>query len=250
MTKIDNQTGGIATFTFDSAAVRVATRNNSPWFVAKDAADAAQITWKGSQTLGPLSDDEKATISLDSPGGPQETIIISESGLYTLILRSQDATVPDTPAYRFRRWVTSEVLPQIRKTGGYHLPQTFAQALRALADREEENERLRLTVQQQAPAVEFVQNYVQAEGLFGIRQTAKILGVTQNAFVDMCITRKVLFRENGSLQPFAEWLEAGYFKVKTGEANEHAFSQTRFTSKGVEWVRGKLEINKLLALPS
>jgi prophage antirepressor-like protein len=57
--------------------------------------------------------------STDTPGGPQEVVIVSESGLYTLILRSRTATTPGTVQHRFRRWVTSEVLPAIRKTGTY-----------------------------------------------------------------------------------------------------------------------------------
>jgi phage antirepressor YoqD-like protein len=115
-----------------------------------------------------------------------------------------------------------------------------------LADASEENDKLRLTVQAQAPAVEFVQKYVKATGLFGIRETAKILGLTQSAFVAMCEERRVLFRENGTLQPYAKWLEAEYFAIKTGEANEHAFKQTRFTSRGIEWARRYLNIGQLL----
>lgn len=112
------------------------------------------------------------------------------------------------------------------------VPKSYAETLRQLADSVEETERLRLQVEQQAPAVEFVQKYVAASGLFGIRETAKIIGLQQNAFVTMCLENKVFFREGGSLQPFSNWIAEGYFEVKTGEANEHAFKQTRFTSKG------------------
>lgn len=66
-----------------------------------------------------LDDDEKGVGSTDTLGGEQESVIISESGLYTLILRCRDAVTPGTIPYRFRKWVTSEVLPQIRKTGRY-----------------------------------------------------------------------------------------------------------------------------------
>lgn len=126
-------------------------------------------------------------------------------------------------------------------------PQNFANSLRLLADKIEEAEKLKAITEAQAPAVDFVNRYVKSEGLFGIRETAKILGLQQRFFVDMCIERKVLFRENGSLQSFAGWIDAGYFEVKTGEANDHAFKQTRFTSKGLEWVRRYLKIDALLA---
>ena len=68
---------------------------------------------------GKSNDDEKGVGSTDTLGGEQESVIISESGLYTLILRCRDAVTPGTIPYRFRKWVTSEVLPQIRKTGRY-----------------------------------------------------------------------------------------------------------------------------------
>lgn len=66
-----------------------------------------------------LDSDEKGVGSTDTLGGEQETTIISESGLYTLILRCRDAVTPGTIPYRFRKWVTGEVLPQIRRTGRY-----------------------------------------------------------------------------------------------------------------------------------
>lgn len=66
-----------------------------------------------------LDEDEKGVSSTYTPGGFQDLIVISESGLYTLIIRSRKATTPGTVQHRFRRWVTSEVLPTIRKTGSY-----------------------------------------------------------------------------------------------------------------------------------
>lgn len=236
----------IIPYNFDGSEIRAISQNGNPWFVAKDSAEAAKIIWNGSQTLGAIDEEDKAMLSLpDAMGRMQSVWIISEAGLNTLILRSQDAIIPGTPAHRFKKWVTSEVLPQIRKTGGYHLPQTFPEALRLLADAAEENEALKLTVAAQQPAVEFVDKYVKAEGLFGIRQTAKILGLQQNAFVKMC-EGEILFREGGYLVPYSEWITAGYCHVKTGEANGHSFPQTRFTSKGIEWVRRKLAIAALL----
>lgn len=100
-------------FAFDSHAVRTIVRDGEPWFVAPDVAailgyrDAFNMTRM-------LDDDEKGTQIVSTRGGDQESSVISESGLYACILKSRRAE-----AKRFRKWVTHEVLPAIRKTGTY-----------------------------------------------------------------------------------------------------------------------------------
>ena len=122
-------------------AVRVVDVNGEPWFVAKDVCCVLGIEWKGSATMGPLDDDEKDVHTIDTPGGAQEMSIISEAGLYSLILRSRK---PEAKA--FKRWVTHDILPSIRKTGGYgqwnlpRVPKSFPDALRMIADIEEEKQ--------------------------------------------------------------------------------------------------------------
>lgn len=108
-------------FSFDSSTkIRAVSINGSPWFVAKDVCDALQLT-NSRVSLQSLDDDEKGVSSTDTLGGKQRLSIISESGLYTLILRCRDAVTPGTIPYRFRKWVTSEVLPAIRQTGKYDI---------------------------------------------------------------------------------------------------------------------------------
>ena len=111
----------LSTFNFESNSIRTLAINNEPWFVAKDVCDTLKIS-NVSDALLKLDDDEKATIGLtDSQAGKgaQSISIISESGMYTLILRCRDAVKKGSVPHRFRKWVTSEVLPQIRKTGSY-----------------------------------------------------------------------------------------------------------------------------------
>ena len=95
--------------------VRIVTRDGEPWFVAADVCRALGLT-NPSKVVDALDDDERANFNLGRQG---EAHIISESGLYTLILRSRQATTPGSVQHRFRKWVTSEVLPSIRKTGAY-----------------------------------------------------------------------------------------------------------------------------------
>ncbi len=93
--------------------VRVVECEGEPWFVAKDVCECLELT-NTSQTLSYLDDDEKGIISNDTPGGKQEMSIISEPGLYSLILRSRK---PEAKA--FKQWIIHEVVPSIRKRGLY-----------------------------------------------------------------------------------------------------------------------------------
>ena len=111
----------LSTFKFESKSIRTLAINNEPWFVAKDVCDTLKIS-NVSDALLKLDDDEKATIGLtdsQAGNGAQSISIISESGMYTLILRCRDAVKKGSIPHRFRKWVTAEVLPTIRKTGKY-----------------------------------------------------------------------------------------------------------------------------------
>lgn len=108
-----------STFNFESHAVRIVMRDGNPWFVAADVCAALEL---GNPTMAmrALDEDEKALSSIEGLSrGNDQANIISESGMYTLVLRCRDAVKPGTVPHRFRKWVTAEVLPTIRKTGAY-----------------------------------------------------------------------------------------------------------------------------------
>ncbi len=112
-------------FSFESSSnIRAVEINGSPWFVATDVCDALRLS-NPTMSLKALDEDERSKLNLGRQG---EASIISESGLYTLILRCRDAVTPGTIPYRFRKWVTSEVLPAIRQTGQYQhrAPETLS----------------------------------------------------------------------------------------------------------------------------
>lgn len=110
--------------------VRVIMQNGEPWFVAKDVCSILEIA-NSRDAVASLDADEKGVATVDTPGGKQEMATVSESGLYALIFKSRKLE-----AKAFRKWVTSEVLPAIRKTGGYGMPDFSnpAVAARAWAD--------------------------------------------------------------------------------------------------------------------
>lgn len=99
--------------------VRTVVIDDAPWFVGKDVAEALAYKETAKAIREHVDDDDKGVSVLDTPGGKQKMIVINESGLYGLVLSSKLPT-----AKKFKHWVTSEVLPTIRKTGGYHTPQS------------------------------------------------------------------------------------------------------------------------------
>lgn len=120
--------------------VRVVDVDGEPWFVAKDVCECLELG-NPRTSIALLDEDEKGVHTMDTPGGQQEMSIVSEAGLYSLILRSRK---PEAKA--FKRWITHEVLPSIRRTGQYggyalpRVPQSFPDALRMIADIEEEKQ--------------------------------------------------------------------------------------------------------------
>ena len=127
----------ITPFSFEGFAVRTIQIDGEPWFVAADVCDSLTVATEQTRRL---DEDEKGLRTVQTLGGPQDMLIINESGLYSLILTSRKPK-----AKRFKKWVTSEVLPSIRKTGSYAthapaVPQSLSAALRLAADQAEQIE--------------------------------------------------------------------------------------------------------------
>ena len=122
-------------FNFDTHAVRTLTRDGEPWFVAADVCEVLDIA-NVSQAIARLDDDETTLISTEGQAGngAQSQNLVNESGLYSLVLGSRKAE-----AKRFKKWVTSEVLPSIRKTGQYIAPQVLKDLIEGAAERAVEN---------------------------------------------------------------------------------------------------------------
>ena len=114
----DNVAGLPTEFRFDQSPVRTVIKDGDPWFVAKDVCDILGID-NPSQAVGRLDDDENGITTIDTTAGHRELLTVNESGVYSLVFTSRK---PE--AKRFRKWVTSEVLPEIRRTGGYRRPET------------------------------------------------------------------------------------------------------------------------------
>ena len=120
------------------------------------------------------------------------------------------------------------------------LPQTMAQALRLAAEQAEQLEAQQEQLALAAPKVAFVDRYVEATGLKGFREVCKLLKANEARFRDFLIDHKVMYRLGGSLTAHQNHIDAGRFEVRTGVADyEHAYTSTKFTAKGVDWIAGE-----------
>lgn len=231
-------------FTYQESQVRTVQKDGEPWFVLKDVCSVLGIS-KYRDTAERLDPDERGSVKVDTLGGAQDMIVINESGLYNVILRS------DKPeAKPFRKWVTSEVLPSIRKTGGYIQGQDqlspeelMAKALmvaqKTLADREARISQLTVENQIMAPKAEYFDELVERNTLTSFRETAKLLEVPPKKFVAFLLEKKFLYRgKNGKLLPM-ESRNDGYFQVKEclNEKTQWSGTQTLVTPKGREAFR-------------
>ena len=203
-------------------AVRVVEHEGEPWFVAKDVCECLELT-DVSKTISLLDDDEKGTNSIRTPGGEQQMLVVSEPGLYSLILRSRK---PEAKA--FKRWVTHEILPSIRKTGHYGAPETEDEILaRALVIAEGRLGMLSHAVSElqeqialDAPKVELAEAIMETEECVSINQFAKILkqrglDIGANRLYRDLRRDGYLMRRRGTNwnMPTQRMMDKGYFRV-------------------------------------
>lgn len=126
----EGKAGPPAEFTFEGHSLRTVQKDGAPWFVVSDLCQATGLS-DVSDAAAKLDDDEKGRALIPTPGGKQELLIVNESGLYAIVLRCRDAMTPGSVSHRFRKWVTRDVLPSIRKTGRYQVGQeSVAQEVR------------------------------------------------------------------------------------------------------------------------
>lgn len=192
--------------------------DGQPWFVAKDVCDSLGIG-KYRDALSRLDDDERGSVLVDTPGGPQTVGTVSEAGFYKLVMRSRK---PEAKA--FQRWVTHEVLPAIRRTGGYMVAkqdETPEQIMaRAVLVAQDTIERQKKQIDELKPKALFADAVAASDGTCLVGELAKML--KQNG---VNIGQNRLFswlRENGYLGktgsnrnvPTQRSMEQGLFRIK------------------------------------
>lgn len=257
-------TAALDLYRYADQDVRVVTIDGDPWFVAADVCAVLGIA-NNRDALTALDDDEKGVATTDTLGGAQSVSIISEPGLYSLILRSRK---PEAKA--FKRWVTHDVIPAIRRTGTYaiptqRLPQTYAEALRALADQAEHTERVQADLEQAAPKAEAWDTLATAIGDYAVADAAKILArdprltLGRNRLFTVLTSHGWLYRQldDGRLHVKQHAVDAGWlselpsshYHPRTGELVLDA-PQVRVTVRGLQRLHQLLTTGDRAALPA
>ena len=190
-------------FEYQNKQIRTVEKDGTTWWVLKDICDALNLS-SPHKVAERLDEDERCGIELRTSGGLQNTTVINESGLYNVILRS------DKPeAIPFRKWVTSEVLPAIRKHGAYMTPETLEAAIlnpdtiikiaTALKEEKEKNQLLQMVNSNlkvenaiMTPKAEYFDDLVDRNLLTNFRETAKQLQVKERDFIKFLLEKKYL----------------------------------------------------------
>ncbi|WP_295998020.1 phage antirepressor KilAC domain-containing protein [uncultured Veillonella sp.] len=228
--------------------VRIIPVDGELMFVAKDVCDCLEIT-KHRDAISRLDPDERGSVKLDTPGGKQDIAAINEYGLYNLVLSSRK---PE--AKEFKRWITHDVIPAIRKTGSYSMviPQTLPEALRAYADEVESHNATKAIVAQQEqqiaefkPVKDYVDKILSSKSCLTITQIAADYGMSAQEL------NKILHEAGLQRKVGDQWILYKQHMAK-GFTKSETFtfcrSDGRLDSKiTTKWTqKGRLEIHSIL----
>ena len=218
--------------------IRTTLINGEPWFVAKDVADNLGYSRAADAIRLHIDDDDKGVGKIPTPGGYQNMTIINESGLYSLILSSKLPT-----AKVFKRWVTSEVIPSIRKTGGYATPEAIYKTLiepknliivlETLAEEQAKNKKLTAENAVLSVKAKYYDAILASSEALPITQIAKDYGMSAVTLNRLLSEMEIQFKRCGTWILYQDYADKGYTMTKTFIINEtKSKSYTCWTQKG------------------
>ena len=229
--------------------VRTLMKVGQPWFVGKDVAECLGYSRPRNAVNSHVDPEDKAPapIQCGCSSGVQDTIIINESGFYSLVLASRLLN-----AKRFKRWVTSEVLPTIRRTGGYvGNEDMFVESYLPFADDAVKNlfrlnlmtiRQLNEKIRRDEPLVQFANQVADTENVIYIGKMAKLaneenIRIGRNTLFRWLKGRKILMSNN---IPYQQFIDRGYFVVKESVYEQYGmqktYQQTYVTGKGQQYI--------------
>lgn len=236
-------------FNFENNQVRTLLINDEPWFVGKDVAEILGYSKARNAISTHVDDDDKKGAPIQGDlGGTQEMTVINESGVYALVFGSK---LPS--AKKFKHWVTSEVLPTLRKTGGYTMPKTYLEALKAFTAEVEKNEMLSLEnkiqtqqINELKPKADYTDRILKTTDLMTTTQIAKDYGMSAKQFNALLHDYKVQFKQNGQWLLYSQYQSKGYTSSETVEFDRPDGTvgvrlNTKWTQKGRLFLYGLLK---------
>lgn len=221
----------LTTFSYQSTKIRVFEVEGEPWFVAKDAGDILGLSDIRTSLRGIDEEDRRTMPVTDSLNRERNTTVINESALYQLIFQSRKSE-----AQLFKRWITHEVIPSIRKTGKYEVAPIDPQKLIAQAVIEAHK-----LLAEQKPKVEFYDAVTGSQDAITIAKASKVLnlGIGRNKLFLFLRNMEVLRHDN---EPYQKFIDLGWFRViehcyQDSEGWPHVRLQTLVYQKGLDGIR-------------
>lgn len=252
---------------FESAefgAVRVAEIDGEPWFIAADVCRALDVK-NGRDAVSRLDDDEKGVALTDTLGGKQEMAVVSEAGLYTLVLSSRKPA-----AKTFKRWVTHDVLPSIRKHGAYMTEEILQKTIEnpdfliGLATQLKEEREKRLAAEldkavlgqqiaELRPKASYYDLILQCASLLSVTEISKDYGMSAKAFNKKLHELKIQYQQSGVWFLYAEYQDGGYTQTKTQhycrtDGSQGAKTHMYWTQKGRLFLYERLKAEGVLPM--
>lgn len=228
--------------------VRIIPVDGELMFVAKDVCDCLEIT-KHRDAISRLDSDERGSVKLDTPGGKQDIAAINEYGLYSLVLSSRKPEAKD-----FKRWITHDVIPAIRKTGFYSLtvPQTLPEALRAYADEVESHNATKAIVAQQEqqiaefkPVKDYVDKILSSKSCLAITQIAADYGLSAQELNKILHEAGLQRKVGNQWILYKQHMAKGFTKSETFTfCRSDGRLDSKITTKWTQ--KGRLEIHSIL----
>ena len=228
--------------------VRIVPVDGELMFVAKDVCDCLEIT-KHRDAISRLDSDERGSVKLDTPGGKQDIAAINEYGLYNLVLSSRK---PE--AKEFKRWITHDVIPAIRKTGSYSMviPQTLPEALRAYADEVESHNATKAIVAQQEqqiaefkPVKDYVDKILSSKSCLTITQIAADYGMSAQELNKILHEAGLQRKVGDQWILYKQHMSKGFTKSETFTfCRSDGCLDSKITTKWTQ--KGRLEIHSIL----
>ena len=227
----------------DFGSIRTVMIDGAPWFVATDVCSAIDVD---RTAVRRLDDDEKGVHLTHTLGGDQKISIINEYGLYTLILSSRK---PEAKA--FKRWITHEVIPSIRKHGAYMTtslleqvrenPQVIYGLAEKLLTERNRADWFQTAYSRAKPKADFYDAFVDPRDCTNIRNTANELGIPQCELTAWLVGQRFMYRDSGGhLIPYSPHLRSGLFIQRDFVRHGHKGVQALFTPHGKAVVRQML----------
>ena len=242
-------------FDYQGQQVRTDYKDEAVWFVAADVCRVLDIT-NPTMAVGRLDDDEKGLSSIETLGGDQQMVVVNEAGLYALILTSRKPQ-----AKEFKRWVTHDVLPSIRKHGLYAVdevlknPDLLIGALMELKKEREEKKRLELEnavkaqqIAEMQPKVSYYDIVLACPDLVTITQIAKDFGMSAKKLNKILKEKKIQFKQGKTWFLYQKYAEQGYTQSKTYlyDEDSHTAMHTLWTQKGRLFIYELLKADGIL----